>query len=343
MTKLQAIDPKMLRIGEEKGLLSQKVIDREKNRLIKYYQRKLKDGKTSFMIKNERDILTSVNRCIDKSLKGWNRAPIKDSPEQTFVYRLRFLTKYDKDEKIWTNKEKETLFVEHLTENEKFQASQKKKFVETKKETSVYIPTDPSIIEDTFEGRFLEIYDPEELAFYNRRKKIYTSEFEFNSSSDLSLLEAVLSDELLLRRLSNEQIKGKKDYVDKNIDDIQKRLRENQKSLGVTRAQRVAEDSNQKGNVAQLSESLDKKLLEIRNLKDIDKRTKVIETIITEFSGIEVKDILFLAQELEMLRKRALRPDIETTSPISSINQIPDFVDIEKILDGKSEDLLQNE
>lgn len=332
---MSKFDPRIINVGEGEGLLSQKIIDREKTRLIKFYQFKLKEGKTSPLIKSDKDIVTSVNRSISRALKGFNRCSMKETPELSFVWRLRFLTRYDKRPDIWKDNELQDLFStnkkevkEHNIRAEKIAEARR----EERRELNKYVPVDPTELPEMFGGEFLELFDPAELNFYNRRKSMYLREFEFNSSSDLSLLEAVLSDEILLRRLTNAQLQGKKDFVDRNIDEIQKRLRETQKSLGVTRAQRVADDTNQKGNVAQLSESLDKKLQEIRNLEDTEKRDKIIQTIIKQFKGVEVQDLVFLAEELKMMRERALRPDMETVKPIPSINQIPDFVDIEKIL-----------
>ena len=178
---------------------------------------------------------------------------------------------------------------------------------------------------------FLTIKNKTEKDFFEQRKSFYTHEFEFNSSSDMMLLETIVADEVILRRITNRKLDNE-NVDDALIDDIQKRYRENLKILGVSRAQRIADSTSQKGNIAQLSETLDEKLAEIKKLSNMDKREKIVKRLLTDFSLVSVVDVFNLIEELEYMRQRALRPDMENLKPIPTINQLPAIEEIDAIL-----------
>ena len=302
---------KRLFVGEGADDLKPDIVARETERITRYYKIKLDKGITSPNIKSTRDILLSVNNTVKKAITGYNRAVTKDTPENTFIARIAFLTKYNKMPEIWGN----------VAPKEE----PKKKPVQPTEE--VMLTKEDGILEPDF----LTFADQFEEEYYLRRKKYYKTEFEFNESSDQVLLEAVLADEVLLRRFTNSRMNGEI-VNDKLIGDINKRLVDNLRALGVSRQQRIADDTNQKGNVAQLADALETKLENIANLKDVTKREMIINKILERFTLVNVQDVYNIIEELEFMRQRSLREDMETLVPIPTINSMPEAAEIDSIL-----------
>lgn len=332
VNKDKIIAYKRLVEGTGKDELHPDIVQREKDRLYKFYKIKLDKGITSLAIRSERDIVISVNNHIKKAMEGYPRAASRSTPEETFLVRLKFLTKYGKMEEIWTDG---VVLPENLPQKP-VKPPKKKRGRPRKKTEEVFESFVDGELEQLSEsGDYLIFFHADEQEAYNKRKAAYMKEFEFNTSSDFSLLEAVIADEILLRRFTNYRLAGKT-VGDEIIDDINKRLRENIKSLGVSRAQRIADDTNQKGNVAQLAESLDKKIEEIKNLTDTTKRDQIIEKLIAQFAGITLEDVVDTLEELYFMRKRTLREDMQYTSPIATANDIPSFAEMDSILKDMS-------
>lgn len=94
----------------------------------------------------------------------------------------------------------------------------------------------------------------------------YISEFEFNSSSDMPILEQIIVEEILQKRLAIEQLQNGEtvnSILSKIMTESTKRLIELQESLGITRQQRSNEMNNIDGNVASIALSFEEKMDDI--------------------------------------------------------------------------------
>ena len=89
---------------------------------------------------------------------------------------------------------------------------------------------------------------------------IYSRDFDFNDSSDKPLLDQLLVEELMQRRLFRKSLKYPDQNYDKKLNDSVKRVTDIQTKLGITREQRAGILNKIDGNVAQLAISLDEKL-----------------------------------------------------------------------------------
>lgn len=139
----------------------------------------------------------------------------------------------------------------------------------------------------------------EELKFIQGRTDSYSSEFDFNESSDQVLLQQILIDELIIRRISMVRLSGE-DVPQTSIDKIMDRFRKNLEKLGVLRVQRLELNTDIQGNVGQLSLELDKKLDKIRKLRSKEKREELLDKIKDKLVYMDRSEILKLAEELEL-------------------------------------------
>lgn len=307
-----------IKVGKSRGSLNQSVVDREKNRLVRYYQIKLDQGKTSKTIRSDRDIIKSVERSVKKALDGYNRAAVKATPEATLITRLSFLTRYNKMPEIW-----EDGVLSFPDEDSIVRVAPVHDTLAVKK--------------DEGDVEYLEIRSKEEAKFLKARRQYYLSEFEFNKSSDQILLESVLADEILLRRHQNIKLKGESYVADNVISELQKRLRENLVALGVSRKQRISDSTANKGSVSQISDVVEKKLENIRLLTDEAKREKIIRRVISHYASVSLEDMFRYVEEIDGMRTRSLRPEMETLTPISSLNALPEMMEIDQLLsEGES-------
>lgn len=99
-----------------------------------------------------------------------------------------------------------------------------------------------------------------EVVWWQERLSIYKKDFEFNDSSDKPLLDQLLVEELVQRRLFKLQLSNKERDLSKRLTDSMKRVTELQTKLGITREQRAGIMNKIDGNVAQLALSLNEKL-----------------------------------------------------------------------------------
>ena len=114
----------------------------------------------------------------------------------------------------------------------------------------------------------------DEKKFWIEREEYYRTEFDFNNSADQSMLLQVLAEEVIQRRL----IASRLDDVDcvhlQDVEDAMeasfRRLEKGLKVLGITREQREKSGSEQEGNIASLSEIVEKKLKRIDALRAKD-------------------------------------------------------------------------
>jgi len=274
--------------------------------------------------------MNTVNKCIRRAIEGYERAPLRNTPEETFTARLKILTHYGKMEELWTVGENIASSIEDTPEKVNYEDHK----YEPPKEIVIDIPSDEEGKTETITIKdipFLQFLDVEEAEYYKKRRAFYIREFEFNESGDQVLLEALIADEVILRRILNGRLSGKP-ISDEMVDDIQKRIRETLKSLGISRQQRVADNTNQKGNVSQLSETLDKKLENIREMKDSIKRNIYVVQLMDLFTDLSMEDIYNVVEELVFMRKRSLRTDMENVEPIPTINELPLASEIDKTL-----------
>ena len=102
-----------------------------------------------------------------------------------------------------------------------------------------------------------------EREWWDERSRIYKKDFEFNDSSDKPLLDQLLLEELMQRRLFKMQVKYKDRSYSKELTDSMKRVTELQSRLGITREQRAGIMNKIDGNVAHLSLQLEEKLREM--------------------------------------------------------------------------------
>lgn len=150
-----------------------------------------------------------------------------------------------------------------------------------------------------------DVMNQEEKDWWEERMKIYNHDFEFNNSSDKPLLEQLLVEELLQRRLFKLQLKYNNRDYSKRITENLKRVSELQTKLGITREQRAGIMNKVDGNVAQISLTLQEKL------------GQMPEVLKKEYE-----------EELYYAGRKAQRPPI---------NILPDVAKIESLLnvDGK--------
>jgi len=99
-----------------------------------------------------------------------------------------------------------------------------------------------------------------EKEWFDKRREEYQRDFDFNNSSDKPLLDQLLFEELVQRRLHILQLKNSKVDYSKRLTDSLKRVTETQTKLGITREQRAGVLDKVEGNVAQISVMLQEKL-----------------------------------------------------------------------------------
>ena len=122
---------------------------------------------------------------------------------------------------------------------------------------------------------------------------LYNKDFDFNQSSDQVLLNQVVVQELLLRRLEKKRLSKSVDVEAKDetiVKDLGEQYRKNLSDLGVSRKQRVEFDQSIEGNVAQLSSNVEQKMDNIKNLLDMKKRNLLITELTKEFEGVSKQE-----------------------------------------------------
>jgi hypothetical protein len=115
---------------------------------------------------------------------------------------------------------------------------------------------------------YSNIYDalPEhERTWWDTRLKTYVDEFEFNQSSDIPMIEQILVEELIQKRLSIKQLLASNvdPMTSKVMTESSKRMLELQAKLGITREQRAKELNNIDGNIASVAIEFEAKMAEI--------------------------------------------------------------------------------
>ena len=149
-------------------------------------------------------------------------------------------------------------------------------------------PAIEEVIDHIGRDKVLRALKAPDKKFWKQREKYYRREFEFNSSSDFTLLIEVISNELKIAKIhemefeelerapdSDKGIEGpdpqKLLALSKMTSEAHKQLADSLKSLGVTRDQRRDELENADGDISSLSLSLDKKLAAVAAVQEADR------------------------------------------------------------------------
>jgi hypothetical protein len=135
------------------------------------------------------------------------------------------------------------------------------------KKVTKEVPSKPKIDLQFYD--FDRVLKLKEKKWWVSRQQAYAEDFEFNNSSDYVLLQQLLIEELVQRRLAIKQIENPDETsYSRLISESLKRLHNLQTKLGITREQRADELDAMDGNVAVLSVMLDEKLKEIDKIQD---------------------------------------------------------------------------
>lgn len=122
--------------------------------------------------------------------------------------------------------------------------------------------------------------DPEERKFWQEREQYYTSEFEFNNSADWSMLQQLLLEELVQRRLTILMLRSPDDQsAAERMKDSYDRLLKAQKALGISREQRESMGHETDGNIGQLVLLYEKKK---KIIEEQERKNKLEESAMME-------------------------------------------------------------
>jgi hypothetical protein len=250
------------------------------------------------------DVQVKVGKIIEKSLSGWDRSPNSLEDRVKVLLGHQHVKSYEEGTKY------EDEFKDSRGTGEKVGRKPKTKEDRYYEEAGITseVGIDPM---DLFSPALLS---SEELAYIRKRESEYKAEFDFNNSSDVVLLNQVLADELMLRRVSLNRLNGIR-VSESDINKAVERIRGTLKELGVTRAQRMELDQDVQGNVGQLSMELEKTLEQIKRLRNKEKRDKILKRLSKNLAYSSFEEINNYIQEIELQRIH----DIEYPD-----NRIPD-------------------
>jgi hypothetical protein len=238
------------------------------------------------------DTQIKAGKIIEKALTGWDRCPNDFEDRVKILLGHQLVRAYEAGEE----------YENPLTADSRKQGKKGGKKPKTKEDRfyeEAGITSEVGI--DPMDLFTPAVLSSEEIAYLKQREGEYRAEFDFNKSSDTVLLNQVLADELMLRRVSLNRLKGQK-VSEADINRTVERIRGNLKELGVTRAQRMELDQDIQGNVGQLSVELDKTLSQIDRLRNKEKRTKVLKRLSRELSYSSLEEIQNFIEELELQR-----------------------------------------
>jgi hypothetical protein len=184
---------------------------------------------------NEADIM------IRKALAGWVRAPEKFEDRIKRLVMLKFV-------QLEPRPDRKELFL-------------KKKLAQKS-----HLLSENRGYKGGFSDPILSKFNPKEKLYYLERERYYIEEFDFNYSSDFSLLKNMIVEEIIIARTQEDLLNTRSghDVQRKNLsqalNDAQRRHLEALKALGITRDQRSHQLGKNEGNVADLAKNLDEKL-----------------------------------------------------------------------------------
>lgn len=188
--------------------------------LLTYYQKKGLQ---------EEEAKEKIEKVFKEVQEGWDRAPY------SLAVRIKMKTGYQW--KSYSNlhpRKKNEAITEEIPEN----------------------PDD----EDFTDTYFFNSMTKGEKKWWVERNNIYSRDFDFNNSADKPLIQQLLVEELIQRRLFKKQIMYPNNDYSKRMTENLKRITELQTKLGITREQRAGIINKIDGNVAEIALTLDEKM-----------------------------------------------------------------------------------
>jgi len=257
-------------------------------------------------VKYKEDIDLKCENIIRRAIKGWNSAP------PSFENRIKLLVGTSRIKAF----EKQDISIcdpfRNIPEKRGKGAGRKSRTLQSILQNETINKINEIDPLDIFSPIFIS---PEEQLYINRRRDIYNKEFDFNESSDQVLLNQILLDELVIRRINMKRLHDGGKYISEaEIDKIMERFRKNLEKLGVLRVQRLELNTDIQGNIGQLSLELEKKFDKINKIRDPKERNIIINKILDKLSYTTPDEILQYALELEYQRKH------NTNIPENKIN-----------------------
>lgn len=279
-------------------------LEAERERILEFYTN---------LPKFTGDPIAKTNEVLESCKVGWRNAP------HSFKTRVDFKIKNVGRMQNWGANRKKEKAEEVQRENiinEAIDIQEKQNEPEKKKtKLDEYI--------DTQLGRaaIVSSLSEKDRKFFEQRERYYRSEFEFNNSSDFSLLIEVIADELKIQKIHEmefEELKqdipshGKLMGLSKMVTEAHQRLERSLRGLGVTRDQRKDELDKAEGDITQLVIQYEKKKQAIDLLEKEQKQ-----------------------EEDEGLRRKYLRGDVYPTEGLERAlhNRIPEGLEARKIIE----------
>jgi len=210
-----------------------------------------------------------LDKLFDKALKGWGRAP------KTFKSRVDRLVQLRLNSKGNTGPEAK-------------KTSQQNKKVKDLGENRHY--------KGKLGGAVFGKLNKDEQRYWLERERYYFEEFEFNLSSDYSILSHLIFDEILMQRLQEMQFKNLNENYSRRISECHDRILGAQKTLGIQREQRKS-GRKKEGSISDLSIDLEEKLiLRDKELKEEDEKekefTKAKDNRKREYRGVVTENVI---------------------------------------------------
>jgi hypothetical protein len=250
--------PKRLRFSSK-----QKKIDKPKREFVsptvlspkEHEINQVKSGLTEFyknnlhFLKNGISIEDQINNIIEECKNGWVCCP------KTFIKRVEWKTK-------WNSSALRTR-LDYQDSYYNAKQIQLQKDLKKTEDSGLY----PGVSAISLRKKL----NPEERKFWQEREAYYRKEFEFNDSSDWSLLMQVLLEELTQKRLVERRLADPYDDIEFPLSESYKRLLNAQRALGITRDQRENAANETEGNIAQLSVIFEEKEKLIGKIRERDR------------------------------------------------------------------------
>ena len=296
-------------------------VDKIRQWLFTFYKESNFDG----------DIPEKVDWVIEEATKGWPRA------SKSFLSRVKQKVG-GKAIRRWERMRSELNRANQLKQDGYSQEdivaelAKERELREGKNNLDIQFDLDEDIENTVVYGDTLFDYlSREEKKFWKKRDKEYREEFDFNNSSDAILLEEVIYNEILLRRLRVAKITGEGLDNTKGLHekDLIENIRTSSEKLGILRDQRIKLNQNIEGNVSEIALMLDEKLKKISDLKDKALLKRTIKVIKLEYEALTLRELEETAEELALLKE---------VEKMGEINPVPKVVaaSMEESLTGQN-------
>lgn len=272
--------------------------EEKKQWIIQFYKDYLYDG----------DIEQRANEILEKALKGWNKASDSfDSRVEALIGHRTIATAFLRKQQVIEMRakgysDKEILvFFKNPRRNKAFKKMSDE--IDKKKAALEFAPKVDGI--PVLSNSIIMYLNQDEQLFWKQREVDYRREFEFNDSSDKVLLDEVLYNEVLLRRIKVVNLTGENKDSIKNLrepDLLQNHQRLLEK-LGILRVQRIELNQDIEGNVSELSLALETKFKEIGKITDKKVLKKVLDKINMDYKLITLEEVEEIVEEQTLLRE----------------------------------------